>query len=52
MPTAGTTYTVQSGDTLYEIAIKFGTTVKAIKDLNGLTSNTIRTGQVLKIPKP
>jgi len=41
------TYTVQSGDTLYRIAVKFGTTVDAIKRANGLTSNTIRVGQVL-----
>lgn len=47
---AYTTYTVVSGDTLYGIATKFKTTVQAIKDLNGLTSDTITVGQVLKIP--
>ncbi len=46
----GQTYTVKSGDTLSGIAAKYGTTVKAIKDLNGLTSNTIHPGQILKIP--
>jgi LysM repeat protein len=45
-----TTYTVKSGDTLIGIASKFGTTVAAIRKLNGLTSNTIHTGQKLKIP--
>jgi len=44
------TYTVQAGDTLYDIAIKFGTTVTAINQLNGLTSTTLHAGQVLKIP--
>src|SRR5262245_37713817 len=46
---AGGSYTVQSGDTLYGIAVKFGTTVNAIKSANGLSSNTIRIGQVLKV---
>lgn len=43
-------YTVIPGDTLFNIAGKFDTTVDAIKALNGLTSNTIHVGQVLKIP--
>jgi len=43
-------YTVQSGDNLYRIALKFNTTVAAIQQLNGLTSTNIRVGQVLKIP--
>ena len=50
--TGGTTYTVQSGDSLYRIAVKFDTTVAAIKAVNGLKSTTIRIGQVLKIPTP
>ena len=44
------TYTVVSGDSLYSIAKKFGTTVDAIKSLNNLTSNNLSIGQVLKIP--
>lgn len=47
---ASTTYTVKSGDTLYDIGIKFGVSVSSIKALNGLTSNTLHVGQVLKIP--
>jgi LysM repeat protein len=49
-PSARTSYTVKAGDTLYGIAQTFGTTVAAIKDLNGLTSNTIHVGRVLLIP--
>jgi LysM repeat protein len=49
-PSARTSYTVKSGDTLYGIAGAFGTTVAAIKALNGLTSNTLHVGQVLLIP--
>ncbi len=47
---SGQTYTVQSGDTLYEIATRFGTTVSALKNANNLTSNMIRVGQVLNVP--
>ena len=43
-------YTVFAGDSLYNIALKFNTTVDAIKRLNGLTSDNISVGQVLKIP--
>ena len=44
------TYVVRSGDTLNEIAQRFGTTVAAIKAANGLTSDTINVGDVLVIP--
>jgi len=47
---SGQTYIVQSGDTLYEIANRFGTTVSALKEANNLTSDMIRVGQVLNIP--
>lgn len=43
-------YTVRSGDTLWLLAQRYGTTVDAIKNLNGLTSNMLNIGQVLKIP--
>lgn len=42
-------YTVVSGDTLWSLARKFNTTVDEIKKLNGLTSNSLSIGQVLKI---
>ena len=47
---SGDTYTVQSGDSLYAIAEKLGTTVDELTSLNGLTSNDLSVGQVLRIP--
>lgn len=44
------TYTVKAGDNLYSIANKYGVTVDAIKNANGLTSNLINVGQILIIP--
>ena len=46
-----TEYVVRSGDTLWLLAQRFGTTVDAMKSLNGLASDDLRIGQVLKIPK-
>ena len=43
-------YTVVAGDSLWQIAQKFGATVDAIMSLNGLTSTNLSIGQVLKIP--
>ncbi|MBW8350301.1 LysM peptidoglycan-binding domain-containing protein [Bacillus sp. IITD106] len=43
------TYKVVSGDTLSKIALTYGTTVNELKSLNGLTSDLIRVGQVLKV---
>ncbi len=45
-----TTYTVVSGDSLFAIAQRFGTTVDAIRQQNQLTSDTLRIGQSLSIP--
>ena len=43
-------YKVKSGDSLLRIAHKYHTTVAKIKKANGLRSDMIRIGQVLKIP--
>jgi LysM repeat protein len=43
-------YVVKSGDTLSAIASRNHTTVAALKRANGLSSDTIRVGQRLKIP--
>jgi LysM repeat protein len=50
IPSQGVTYIVRWGDTLYSIARRFGTTVEAIKEANGLTSDFIVVGQELTIP--
>lgn len=43
-------YKVKSGDTLGAIAYKFGSNVKAIQKINGMTSTRLRIGQELLIP--
>ena len=47
----GNVYIVKKGDSLYSIAQKYNTTVDELKKLNGLTSNIINVGQVLKLPE-
>ena len=45
-----TVYVVKKGDTLYQIALQFHTTVDALKKENKLLSNTIYVGDKLTIP--
>lgn len=43
-------YTIQPGDTLSEIALRFGTTVNALQRLNGITNpNLIYAGNTIRI---
>lgn len=46
----GTQYIVRPGDTLWLLAQRYHTTVDAIKALNGLSSDNLQIGQVLRIP--
>jgi LysM repeat protein len=43
------TYVVQNGDTLFQIAKNYKTTVEAIKAANGLASDILAVGQKLVI---
>ncbi len=50
-PEAGATHTVRPGENLYRIALKYGVTVKAMVEINGLYSpDQIVVGQQLTIP--
>lgn len=51
-PTNYVTYVIQPGDTLSEIAVRFGTTYQALAALNNIsTPNLIYAGQTLKVPE-
>ena len=47
---AATTYQVQSGDTLWKIASKYGVPIAQLKSVNNRTSDMIYPGQSLVIP--
>ena len=44
-------YTIKKGDTLYGLANRYGTSVAAIKKASGLSSDTLRDGRTVKIPR-
>jgi flagellum-specific peptidoglycan hydrolase FlgJ len=44
-------YTVQTGDTLYNISKRFGLTVDELKSLNSMADNSIKIGQKLVVSK-
>ena len=44
------TYTVKPGDTLYGISNQFGVSVTELAELNKVDANTLKVGQLLKIP--
>lgn len=48
-PSTTTTYTVKRGDTLWSISQEYDTTVEALRKLNGLKTDTIVTGQKIKV---
>jgi N-acetylmuramoyl-L-alanine amidase len=43
-------YTIETGDTLSEIAARYGTSAHRIREANGLRTDVIRVGQTLLIP--
>jgi len=43
-------YRVRRGDTLWDIARRHKTSVRLLKRINGLRSNALRAGQILKVP--
>jgi N-acetylmuramoyl-L-alanine amidase len=49
-PGGGTRYTIERGDTLSAIAVRYGTSTRRIKEANGISGDRIRVGQVIVIP--
>ena len=50
VPSAAGTVQVRSGDTLYSLARRAGTTVEALRAANGMSTNAIAIGQTLRLP--
>ena len=45
-----TTYVVKPNDDLYSVAIKWSVTASQLKEINNLDDETLKPGQVLKVP--
>ena len=43
-------YIVKKGDTLWDLAKKYNTSVSTLKSLNNLSTNVLKIGQKLKLP--
>ena len=50
-PVYTVSHVVREGQTLGQLAARYGTTVRAIQQVNGLASTQIRAGRVLQIPR-
>jgi LysM repeat protein len=50
-PPSALSHTVKKGETLYGLAKRYGTTVSAIKRASGLSSDILRDGRTIKIPR-
>lgn len=48
--TAVRTHKIRSGDTLYNVARRYGTSVDALRSLNGLKNSDLKVGAELRIP--
>lgn len=48
--TQSNTYTIKKGDTLYQLAKKYNTTVGELKQLNNLTTDILTIGSTIKLP--
>lgn len=49
---APTLIRIKPGDTLSELALRHGTTVAALRELNNLPGTMIYAGRTLRIPEP
>jgi len=51
-PSASAVYTVEDGDTLYSIARRFGVSVRALMEWNGMETPALQIGQSLRVRPP